>query len=213
MASSHCNNDIILSSVDYEDDYEDIFEIELDQEPESSEYSSDSGHELIVDIEDVIPDDPFHPDIPLKNFPNDVDIPAHSENGWIRLETDDEQYAPVIPLTLQAGKLYMMQLGREPEDFFNALFDGSMWATIADETNRYASSRIRQLGAHVIEQLENPNYKKFSRLNDWKTVSEGDIKVFFAHLIIMGVVKKPVLESYWKKSGVCRTPFFGKFMS
>ena len=43
----------------------------------------------------------------------------------------------------------------------------------------------------MFEQLENPNYKPYSRLNQWKQVTESELKIFVAHLIIMGIVKKP----------------------
>ena len=42
---------------------------------------------------------------------------------------------------------------------------------------------------------------------------DGDFYIFFAHLLIMGVVKKPSIQSYWAKDDRISTPFFGKYMS
>ena len=107
----------------------------------------------------------------------------------------------------------MLSTSREPEDFFEALFDDHMWTHLAQNTNLYASKRKGVFGHGPIEVLDNPNYKKFSRLNQWKDVNEAELQVFVAHLLVMGVIKKPELESYWSSRGVCQTPFFGRWMS
>ncbi len=41
----------------------------------------------------------------------------------------------------------------------------------------------------------------------------GDVKVFFALHVAMGLVHKPNLKSYWSKDLVTQTPFFGEHMS
>ncbi len=41
----------------------------------------------------------------------------------------------------------------------------------------------------------------------------GDLKVFFALHVAMGLVHKPNLKSYWSKDLVTQTPFFGEHMS
>ena len=38
---------------------------------------------------------------------------------------------------------------------------------------------------------------EYSRLRGWRDVGEGDIKIFLAHLIAMGLVRKGCLEKYW----------------
>ena len=87
----------------------------------------------------------------------------------------------------------------KPEDFFNAFFDTNMWTTIAEETNRYARQTIakNQGGNDIIEATSIGNVKKYSRLNNWKDVNEGDIKVFMAHIIVLGLVK----NSIWRGIG------------
>ena len=61
--------------------------------------------------------------------------------------------------------------------------------------------------------MDNPNYRKFSRVNNWKQVTESELKIFVAHLLVMGVLRKPDMESYWCSTGVCQIPFFGRWMS
>ena len=46
-----------------------------------------------------------------------------------------------------------------------------------------------------------------SHLKTWKDVSEGDIKIFLAQLIAMGLVRKTSIESYWDYGEIVRTPF------
>ena len=53
---------------------------------------------------------------------------------------------------------------------------------------------------------------QFSRLNNWRDVGEGDIKMFLAHLIAMGLVRKGAIERYWDHGETVKTPFFGTYM-
>ena len=39
-------------------------------------------------------------------------------------------------------------------------------------------------------------------------MGEGDIKIFLAHLIAMGLVHKGCLEKYWDHGEAVKTPFF-----
>ena len=47
----------------------------------------------------------------------------------------------------------------------------------------------------------------------WKDVSKGDIRIFLAQLIAMGLVRKTSIESYWNHGEIVRTPYFGTYMS
>ena len=33
-----------------------------------------------------------------------------------------------------------------------------------------------------------------------------------AHLIVMGLIRKPIVTKYWSQNPIISTPFFGKFM-
>lgn len=52
-----------------------------------------------------------------------------------------------------------------------------------------------------------------ARSKKWRDISGGDVKIFLAHLIVMGLVRKTSIESYWNKSYAVKTPFFGEYMS
>ena len=93
---------------------------------------------------------------------------------------------------------------KNPEDFFNLMFDTRMFETIADETNQYAQSRIRNFtqGRDPIQQMVHPDNKKYNRLYQWKDVNSSDIKIFMA-----------AVHSYWSRNSLSHTPFFGKYLS
>lgn len=173
----------------------------------SYEFNYDSDETNVIDENNEL-----YPTIPLVNYANDIEVEEDS-NNWLKLAEDDIWHIPPIPLLIPGGKLNMISPGRQPEDFFNALFDNSMWSNIVDETNRYASSKKLQFGPCAVTAIDNPLYKRFQRLNSWKDVTEAELKVFVGHLLLMGILRKSEIEKYWKTSGVGVTPFFGKFLS
>ena len=102
---------------------------------------------------------------------------------------------------------------RKPEFFFESLFDERMWTIVADATNVYArSKRVTEHGDRCTDPTH-PDYKKFCRLNGWVDVTPSDIKMFLAHILIMGLVHKSEIEKYWNMNNYTKVPFFGKYMS
>ena len=63
-----------------------------------------------------------------------------------------------------------------------------------------------------IQAADEPNYNRNSRLNNWIDINEDDIKLFMAHIIVMGVIRKPNDTKYWSWNPNINTPFFGKYM-
>ena len=55
--------------------------------------------------------------------------------------------------------------------------------------------------------------KAHSWLRRWSNLNASDIMIFVAHLIAMGLVKKPNMAKYWSTNSLTRTPFFGKILS
>ena len=72
--------------------------------------------------------------MPCVNFARDVEHPDDFGNGWVWQEVDPGSscgsFMRKCSLNMPTGK-------RNPEDFFEALFDESMWSMIAQETNKY----------------------------------------------------------------------------
>ena len=101
----------------------------------------------------------------------------------------------------------------KPEVFFNSLFDDRMWTMLADSTNMYARSKCVRGGMNRCVDPTHPDIKKHCHLNSWSDASTGDIKMFIAHILIMGLIKKPDLEKYWNTNTKAKVPFFGQYMS
>ena len=51
-----------------------------------------------------------------------------------------------------------------------------------------------------------------SRLHSWRDVGEGNIKIFLANLIAMGLVRKGSMPKYWDHGETVKTSFFGAYM-
>ena len=198
-----------------------VIEIELDpSEASDMELGASEGSDnAISDEEFIIEFDPeleredvLHPQIPMSNYDNDRELQEDVECGWKQLLLDNEDAIAPIPF-MGVSQLNMTHQGRQPEHFFDELFDTRMWEQIAQSTNEYAHKKITQLGADPLQRMEHPNYAPHARTNYWRDVSADQLKVFVAHLIVMGIIRKADLESYWQKSGVGQTPFFGKYMT
>ena len=118
------------------------------------------------------------------------------------------------PFTARQG-LNIDMATKNPEDFFNLMFNDRMFETIADEINKYARNRIAHIAnsRDPIEQMDDPSNRRYNRLYKWKDVNVSDIKLFMAHVIVMSLVQKSAVHSYWSRATLSHTPFFGKYLS
>ena len=102
---------------------------------------------------------------------------------------------------------------KKPEVYFQALFDEHMWTIISDATNVYTLSKHTTPDGNMCLDPTHPQYKKHRRLNTWTDVTPSEIKMFMAHILLMGLVQKSELEKYWQMNSTTKIPFFGKYMS
>ena len=131
-------------------------------------------------------------------------------NGWEIIWNRDPGYEYGLPPFLGSRTSHIV--GASPMDFFDFLFQDTMWGQISNQTNQYAMRRQEHLGPDAVARMEHPDYRRFSRQNAWKAVSPEEIRVFAAHLILLGLIKKPELSDYWSRKELTRTPFFGTRM-
>ena len=96
----------------------------------------------------------------------------------------------------------------KPEVFFNGMFDDRMWTILSEATNTYARSKCQSRGRNHCTDPAHPDYKKHCRLNSWVDTTPSDIKLFIAHILLMGLMKKPDLEKYWNTKSKTNIPFF-----
>ena len=189
---------------------DDAMQIDNDADSEVPDVSDDEDLAIVMDN---VPGE-LYPDHDMMNYGHgyDIETPDDIANGWERILGGPDPGPPLgfPPFTGESGTNVN---GTAPMDFFCALFRDTMWGEIAQQTNMYAERRQALLGGDAVARMDHPDYRPHARINTWSQVTAQDMKTFVAHLIIMGLVRKPDIESYWCQKGLSQTPFFGKFMS
>ena len=196
-----------------------IYDQFLDDNSNNSDgYLSDNSGENFYEI-DTDSDNEELPTYPISNIQMTVydnDLPEFLNydqddqlNEWEYEEIDS---GPSIGPFKSKSQTYICDPHGKPEVFFNSLFEDRMWTVLADSTNIYARSKCNQGGRNRCLDPTHPDYRKHCRLNSWSDASTGDIKMFIAHILIMGLVKKPDLEKYWNMNSKSKVPFFGQYM-
>ncbi|CAG2197406.1 unnamed protein product [Mytilus edulis] len=163
---------------------------------ESDEDSEFEG----FDLNDIITDNDILSEILFEQDDKDINVGVDEQNGWSRIDTP-----PICaPFTGTPGLNTDIDLGEDPQpiDFFNLLFNNSMWDTIVLQTNLYANRK-----------LQNDELKPNSRITKWRPTSIDEMKVFFSLIISMGLTRKGDLDAYWSTDEVINTPFFSKMMA
>jgi len=74
---------------------------------------------------------------------------------------------------------------------------------IVHKTNTYAAQKIQ---ARSFIPLN-------SRMRDWKLVTKDEMYVVLALFMLMGIIQKPTLRSYFSKNYILATPVFGSIIS
>ena len=183
-----------------------------------SDYSDNSGDDYYeIDTDSDNEDLPTYPitNMQMSIFDNDLPEFLHYHqddqlNDWDYEELDS---GPSCSPFYGTSRTNISDPDGKSEVFFNSLFDDRMWMLLADSTNTYARSKCTTGAGDRCRDPTHPEYKKHCRLNSWWDASTGDIKMFLAHILIMGLVKKPDLEKYWNTNTKSKVPFFGQYMS
>ena len=86
---------------------------------------------------------------------------------------------------------------------FKMFFDDQLVELIVRETNTYATQKIQSRGFIPL----------CSRMRDWKPVTKDEMYVVLALLMLMGIIQKLILRSYFSKNCILATPTFGSIIS
>ena len=154
--------------------------------------------------------------VPCINYANDKVYPEDIKNGWVRLEQDT---GPPNIYRFEGSCHNYLNLNKyTPGAVFDEFFEGKMWTILSKNTNKYVHAKLRQTkdkgDKDPIELLsEGADQNPCARLNKWEDTSLDEMKVFVAHLIVMGILKKNSLEQYWSRDSILNMPFFGHYMS
>ncbi|KAL2717623.1 piggyBac transposable element-derived protein 4-like [Vespula squamosa] len=85
-------------------------------------------------------------------------------------------------------------------ELFFTVFDENFWNLLVTQTNLYADQIMS-------------NERKRRKMDDtWFSVTQDEMKAYYALCILMTQVKKSNVQMYWSKREVIQTPIFGKIM-
>ena len=150
------------------------------------------------------------------NCPNDKVYPEDEKSGWVRLDQDT---GPPNIYRFEGSCWNYLNLNNYiPGAVFDEFFEDRMWTILSENTNKYVHAKLRQAkdkgDKDPIELLgEGVDQNPCAWLNNWEDTSPDEMKVFVAHLIVMGILKKNSLEQYWSRDSILNMPFFGHYMS
>ena len=93
------------------------------------------------------------------------------------------------------------------------VFKYRIWTIMSGNTNKYVHAKLRQAKVNgdkdPIELLsEGVGQNPCAWLNNWQNTSPDEMKVFAAHLIVMGILKKNSLEQYWSRDSILTCHFW-----
>lgn len=91
--------------------------------------------------------------------------------------------------------------GFNPVDYFASIFDDEILDLIVKETNRYANEMI------------SGGLKPQARLHSWEPVTRGELQIFFALQIMMGIKKLPEISDYWSTHWIFNSDTFRQIMT
>jgi len=88
-----------------------------------------------------------------------------------------------------------------PLDFFTLFITHNIVLTVVRKTNRYTEQ-------YVNDTPLKPN----SRVQHWKETHPCEMKKFTGILLLVGIVQKSCINSYWSTDAVIATPLLNKIM-
>ena len=87
-------------------------------------------------------------------------------------------------------------------DFLELYLTDEIYDLIARETNRFAAQFI----------ASHPDKEDTRYVGSWTDVFKKELKVFFAVVIMMGIIHKHNVNSYWSLEELLATPSFSQMM-
>ena len=94
-----------------------------------------------------------------------------------------------------------------PLSFLKTFITKEIISDIVKYTNSYAEIMINH--PKIQERMKQSTRTLF---NLWEPVTEDDIWVYFALLVLMGIVNKPTYAMFWCKDYIFSTPIFSRIM-
>ncbi|GFV18757.1 piggyBac transposable element-derived protein 4 [Trichonephila clavipes] len=72
---------------------------------------------------------------------------------------------------------------------------------------------VTEVSIFAAENLNKFKSNEHSRTYHWSETNANELTVFFATLILQGIITKPTVKMFWPKRKLIETPSFSNFMS
>eukprot|EP00111_Clytia_hemisphaerica_P021996 TCONS_00064679-protein len=134
---------------------------------------------------------------------DDIEDPE-GDLDWTNIELDQEVTENDDFLFLENEGLNVRLDPNSSElDFLELYLTDKFYNEIVRETNRFAAQFIES----------NPDKEESRYVGSWSDVTKEEIKAFLALIIMMGIVHKPDVNSYWSLDELLSTPSFSTIMN
>ena len=162
-----------------------------------SEFLSESEHSS--DVESSDSDANGQP--PLARPARGKKAPAKTKISSISWACDDNYFPCRRSFQGTPGvQVHELDENSSPLEIFEQFLTPELILHITNETNRYAAEHPRSRSASP------------SHMRSWFDTTPDEMSVFLSMIIIMGLMPKPELKSYWTRDPVLETPFFPNTM-
>uniref|UniRef100_UPI00398EFAF2 piggyBac transposable element-derived protein 4-like n=1 Tax=Pristiophorus japonicus TaxID=55135 RepID=UPI00398EFAF2 len=127
-------------------------------------------------------------------FPSGSEAEGHQDIEWSSTVTDIH----IPPFTQSIGPQHQLTNTASPLDYLRLLWPDTVFDTIAEETNRYATQCQEKAGRKDCS---------------WLPTDSHEIKAFLAINIMMGIKQLPRIALYWSQDTALRCPWISSAMS
>ncbi|KAG8235677.1 hypothetical protein J437_LFUL015735 [Ladona fulva] len=130
---------------------------------------------------------------------SDDGVASDLPSAWVWGDFQENNIPEKNPFSGKCGP--SVDIANVLESFTN-IFDRDLIEKIVLETNRYACNYLQS----------NTLFSR-SRLNYWKAVDVGEVYVYLGLIMLMGIVRKPTIRSYFSRNPLLETEIFSRMMS
>lgn len=196
-------NEALNMSMSFSDSEEDVYDSDKDKEYHPSSESSDPEYES--DPSDF----EFEPRHSRVSSETEELSPGTSESRQVDSEltwtVDDNvrnefEYNPEGNIVGVNPDITETMMEGSPIDFFELFLDEDIMKVIVDQSNNYAEREAVKASSHS------------ARMKKWISTTVAEMKVYFALVLWMGLMKLSSIAHYWSKSELYDTNF-SKYMS
>lgn len=202
--------DLFVSATDTENDFSGFDEEDLDSSDEMLEFNidtSDSGSSGSDWEPTERSSDGDQSDSDRNTAAAGPSTSGVPNNGW----TKDDDYPRVTAFKGPSGVMHLdLDEDSTPKQIMDCFMTEDILDKIVDETNLRASQPQRP---RLVDRIRYPQPARRPHQPKWTDTCKSEIRAFFALIVLMGIVHKPNLRSYWDSDPMTDTPFFYQTMT